>query len=1563
MGLPPGDASRGDQRPTLIVGVGASAGGLSALEQLFDHMPSDTGMAFIIIQHLSPDFKSLMDDLLARHTSMPIHRVTNGTELHRNSIYLIPPKTHMTVRQERLYLTEKTISVHVELPIDIFFKSLAEDAGGKAVGVVLSGSGSDGSRGIVAIHRNGGLVIVQSPESAQFDGMPRNAIATNECDFIVDVDRVPRILAEYAADPQAVRAAIDREPQVLSDEGEFAGVFALLRCNYHLDFSKYKGTTVGRRIRRRMEFRQLKNVSEYLSILSVDPKELELLYQDLLIGVTEFFRDPPAFSFLEQDVLPQLFANLRPNEDLRVWSAGCATGAEAYSLAILLAETSQKLGFRGKTTVFATDAHRASLEVASQGVYDRDRLVNVKPEWLQRYFKREGDDQFRVTSDLRKLVVFAPHNVLNDPPFTRQDLVCCRNLLIYLQPDSQEKVLSLLHFALRKNGVLFLGKSESLGALAGEFQSLGGQYRLFRKLRELRLATDLDATRRERAPLTPTVSSVGGRRMVSINRQMLSDYDQLLRTHLPAGVLIDEHRHVLHYFGNVAEYLKPLEGRVETNLLALVDENLMVAISTSLQRVERTHQRIVTRNVRIRHGSEQELVDLTVAPLVPDDGLGAHYHVYFERARNTDHLPPASDSEIATFDKERQYRQYMSDLEAELQSTRENLQTTVEELQASNEELQATNEELLASNEELQSTNEELHSVNEELYSVNAEFERKNVELKQLNIDHENLLASVDTGTVFLDREFRIRKFNPAITSFLKLLPQDIGRPIDHIAYHLTQQEELLANVRQVLATGVAIEKETQTRDNRWLRPRIMPFRNETGQIEGVVMTFSDITVMKEAEQKIRHINEELESKVQERIRDLQRETEERQRVEQAEQFLRSTIDGLSAHICVIDETGRILVTNRAWKNFGTENNACESAIDEGASYFDALKSCNEGDRAEVDAFREGINAVLAGDLPEFVREYACHSEHVKRWFLCRVNPFFVDDRRYVIIAHENNTQSRLAEAALRASEERHRLLADNLFDVIWTMNLDGRFTYVSPSVERMTGFSPSEFVSLPWEELYPSGSLTLVQQGFVDAKENVQAGLPVDFRSRVLQMRCKDGSIKWVEVVASALPDGDGRTSELLGVTRDISERKQAELALRETNVELRQATAKTRELAERAEAASAAKSDFLATMSHEIRTPMNGVIGMTGLLLDTQLNSEQRRYANTIHASGEALLVLLNDILDFSKMEAGKLTLEAVDFELTVMLDELAAPLAARAREKGLTLKCEVGPEVPSRLRGNPGRLRQVLSNLAGNAVKFTDRGEIHLQASVLEQTETDFLLRFTVRDTGIGIPLEKQQKLFQKFTQADASTTRRYGGTGLGLAIAKDLAELMGGQIGVTSTLGSGSEFWFTVRLRRQLMRDLRGDVSATVGFSRAAVPAIHRRGARILVVEDNAVNQEVALGILRKLGLRADAVGDGAEAVELLKTLSYDLVLMDMQMPEMDGLEATRIIRDPESSVLSHCVPVIAMTANAMRGDRERCLDAGMNAYVAKPISPQSLAEALNAWLPEENGAVEGGPASP
>lgn len=863
---PPADAPN-PESPRAVVAIGASAGGLAPLEEFFDHMPADSGLAFVVIQHLSPDFKSLMDDLLARHTLMAIHRVSNEMPVEPNSIYLIPPKTQMTYVNGRLYLSERDTSRHPDLPIDIFLTSLARDAAKDAMAIILSGTGSDGSRGIRDIYQAGGLVLVQSYETAQFDGMPRAAMASGCCHLQLPPGRMAEFLGGYLATTPRQRArflaSFNKE-----EPSQFQKIFKQLRTRYPIDFGKYKDATVNRRILRRLQFRGVDDLDGYAKLLETDSEELDTLYRDLLIEVTEFFRDPPAFEKLEQGVIADLFENRGADDEIRVWSAGCATGEEAYSLAILLSEQARKAEFRGALTIFATDAHRSSLETASQGLYPAQRLQHVSAQRRQEFFQPEGEDCFRVKPGLRKLIIFAPHNLLGDPPFTRMDLVCCRNLLIYLQPKVQDQVVASLHFALRPAGTLFLGGSEGLGSLAGCFETIDSSAKIYRKTGEIDLSDKLRMPTPNLTPLRPV--ALPAKPSVNLDRQLLHDYDFLLREYAPCGFLINNGREILHCFGDVSAYLAPPQGRFQNDLTTQVVSSLRLPLETALHRAIKQEGNITIRNLPVETPLGHKRLDLAIECITGADSTPPHYFVGLRPALvAAEPVTEAGPPSLPEGEVKAHLQQRIVDLELELEGTRQSLQTSVEELQTSNQELQATNEELLASNQELQSTNEELHSVNEELYTVNAEFELKNKELQQLNQDHENLLASSADGTVYLDKDLCIRKFNPAVTRFFKLLPQDIGRPIDNIAYHLSRQGKLMQDIRLVLTEGNPVEAEITTPDGRQLLKRIHPFRTEAGTTDGVVLTFTDVTRIKEAERALAEMNQKLEHAVEERTREL----------------------------------------------------------------------------------------------------------------------------------------------------------------------------------------------------------------------------------------------------------------------------------------------------------------------------------------------------------------------------------------------------------------------------------------------------------------------------------------------------------------------------------------------------------------------------------------------------------------------------------------------------------------------------------------------------------------------
>ena len=820
-----------------IVGIGASAGGLEPIEQFFDFMPADTGMSFVVVQHLSPDFKSLMPELLARHTKMPIHPVEDGVEVEPNNIYLIPPRKTMVLEGRHLRLRDRVSNDKMELPIDMFFESLAQHAADRGIAVILSGAGSDGSRGLKSVHAAGGLVVGQVASTAGFDGMPRSAKATGMVDVICNAAAMPDAILRYAQDPHAFRNADGADHNYPSDGNHIGELFRLFRKQYSIDFEKYRPTTIERRIDRRVAMGHYSGLEEYARRIRNDPEEMDALFRDLLVEVTEFFRDRPAFDRLTQEVIPKILRQCPRDGQVRIWVPACATGEEAYSIAMIAAELQSGEINRAdvEIKVFATDVHQRSLEAASNGVYGKDSVEKL-PKVYRKKFIVEKDDRYVVHPKIRQMVIFAPHDITSDPAFTKLDLISCRNALIYLESPVQQKVLSLFHFGLRVGGYLFLGPSETLADLAGEFDVVDSHWRIFRKKRNVRLSEVNDglfppAIR----PIRQKFPSLAAKTLESSENLLDDVRDQLLREYVPPSLLVNDRNELVHSYGDARRFLRQPEGPATLDVLRMLDGDLRMAVSAVLHRV-RTGGDQTVRVDAVAMGESEANVSVAGRPY-PHRGR----RMVLLMLEATDKQPTQRseitiDSTVTTAQADERIRE----LESELSFTKESLQAAVEELETSNEELQSTNEELVASNEELQSTNEELHSVNEELHTVNTEHQLKIQELMQLTDDMDNLLLSTRIGTIFLDQDLRIRKFTPAIAEAFYVLPQDLGRPIRHIATNL-DLFNLDEDVRKVLRTGEAIEREARNRDNRGFLLRIQPYKgSDSGQ--GVVLTCVDIS-------------------------------------------------------------------------------------------------------------------------------------------------------------------------------------------------------------------------------------------------------------------------------------------------------------------------------------------------------------------------------------------------------------------------------------------------------------------------------------------------------------------------------------------------------------------------------------------------------------------------------------------------------------------------------------------------------------------------------------------------
>ncbi|MGQ9364999.1 chemotaxis protein CheB [Azospirillum sp. ST 5-10] len=924
------DAAPLEGRPCCIVGIGASAGGLEALQRFFDHVPEDSDLAYVVVQHLSPVHKSLMGDLLAKHTRMEVLQAVDGMMVERNTVYLLPPGKHMTIEGRSLRLTAKDAATGISLPIDIFFSALARDEGPLAIGVILSGTGSDGTRGLLAIKSAGGFAAVQEPETAQFDGMPRSAMAAGRMDAVLPPDQLPRCIVEHAG-----RALARARPLPGARRREAAGdplaqIVAAIRTVTGVDFSLYKLATLMRRIERRMHAVGLESLDDYAAMLRGNNAETVTLYKEMLIGVTRFFRDESAFETLAEKAVTALVRKLGPPETIRVWVCGCATGEEAYSLAILFTEAMERLGRNADVKIFATDIDHDSIEFASIGEYPRSIAEDVSQERLHRFFQLRGD-KYVVARELRRMVVFAAHNIMRDPPFTKIDLISCRNLLIYMDSPLQRKVLSLFQYALRQGGFLFLGTSESLGDLAPEFHTVDSRNKLFQSLRagSYRLSRLL-------VPQSTAPHRSGDESSMSPATEEAAAIDEsiglLLKAYAPPCLLINEQMNILHVFGDAGPILRVPPGEATLSVLKLLPSSVAMVAGTALNRAFRSSEEFALANIPVKDREGLSAVGLRVKPFVSRK-TGRRYALVL--------LEPAARSVGMTdteFDLNADAAERIRGLEQELLSRGENLQATIEELETANEELQATNEELLASNEELQSTNEELQSVNEELYSVNAEYQAKVEELTEITTDLDNLLRSTEIGVVFLDGDMIIRRFTPAATTFINIIARDVGRSITHLSTNI-EYSDFLSDIRTVFSSHGPVERHVRVRDGRWILTRILPYVSDKNAVAGAVVTFVDVSATKQAEERLQTI-----------------------------------IDSLPEHIAVLDRGGTVVMANASWRQAADDGQAMRPPVADGPGGL--------AGSALPDAVRQGVQEVLAGNADRFAMEYACPTAKGPRWFL-----------------------------------------------------------------------------------------------------------------------------------------------------------------------------------------------------------------------------------------------------------------------------------------------------------------------------------------------------------------------------------------------------------------------------------------------------------------------------------------------------------------------------------------------------------------------------------------------------
>ncbi len=1474
-----------------IVGVGASEGGQRALEQLFAAMPADCDLSFVVIMHLPPDGPTVLAEILRRFTPMEVVTATEGMLLQPNRVHVMPPGSELTVSDGRLHL-EKVRKRESPHPIDRFLAALAADAAVRAMAVILSGSGSDGTTGVKKIKEAGGSVLVQSPKEAGNPAMPQSAIAGGAADLVQPVAEMPGKIASLA------RQSCRLPPQTClprSFDEDLQIVFTLVKDHTGHDFSSYKRNTVMRRLERRMTVNEVSGIGKYIALLQENEREARALCQEILIGVTSFFRDPEAFESLRRDVLPRLLNNREPDDPVRIWHACCATGEEVYSMAILIREFQEAQGQDVPVRFFATDIDEISIAQARSGQYPPDIETEIGEDRLAKYFTRT-DSGYQVVKELREMVVFAHHSLIKDPPFSRLDLLVCRNFLIYLNPDLQKRLIGLFHQVLKPGGILFLGGAETVGRFSDLFSSLDKRWKIYARREGGRRS---DAFFTFAAPVrrmsgTGAFPRPGGGTEPSPGEMA----EKLLKErYLPPCVVVNEKYEVIHVSARMKRFLEVPAGEPTRDVLKMAREGLRPALRAGIYRAFGEDKTVEFRGVTLAEDGGEKAVNVLVEPVNVGKSVGRLAVVVFEPVASPAEVSASpAGGEAAFAGDETSKDRLIHHLEEQLRITHEQLQMTTEQLESSNEGFMSTNEELLSINEEYQSANEELQStneeletskeelqaLNEELVTVNAELQGKVEELNRANADMENLLHSSKIATVFLDRQLTIQRFTPAAAAIFNLIPADLGRPFRHLAGAI-DWPSLTQDAEKVLAGQSFAEREVRELEGgRIFLKRVFPYRSVEGRIDGLVVIFIDITERKGAQETIR---------------------------EAAEQRLLALEAAELGSWDYRLDTGEAFWDERFREIFGLTAEA--------PATLDAAVACmHPQDRAAVE---EAIQQALAGvEGGGYKTEYrVVQSDGSVNWVTSQGRVHFSgedENRRAVRFVGVNRdiTERKQAEETLH----RYELLAENTRDIILFIRCeDGRILEANAAALQAYGYARDEMLSLTVRDLRDAGARELTAAQMAAADEE---GILFE-----TVHRHREGGSFPVEVSSRGATVEGQRI--LFSVIRDITARKQAEEAL---------LLAK-----EAAEAATQAKSRFLANMSHELRTPMTGVLGMLELVLGRSLDPGQREFIDMAHQSARSLLRILNDILDLTKIEAGKLTLEEKPFSLRECVAGSVDILYPEAKRKGIALTYRLADELPERMVGDQVRLRQVLTNLVGNAVKFTEHGSVEVRVAAGDKvSESRREIVFTVSDTGIGIPEEKQLLLFQAFTQVDDSNTRRHGGTGLGLAISKEIVERMGGTISLASREGEGSTFSFSVPL---------GIVDSGKGMDLSSAATCRSLGAggrepspgearpRLLVAEDDRLIRKILEIMLRKFGYDFDIAEDGRQAVRMWEEGDYHLVFMDVQMPILDGFEATRAIREKERQSGGY-TPIVAMTAHALKEDQERCLAAGMDGYLSKPI---------------------------
>ena len=1519
--------STGDSSPAdafLVVGIGASAGGLEAFQAFFSHMDEDSGMAFVLISHLAPDHDSLLSELIGKETQMSVLQLQDETRLQPNHVYVIPPNATLTVNGGMLQLSSPTQARGHRAPINTFFSSLAEDQKDNAVCIVLSGTGSDGTLGLKAIKEYGGLAIAQDTADAKYDSMPRNAILTGLVDYALPAAEIPAKLVDYSKHRNDLRKDFGEEGILNSTADHLTQICSLLRRRLGHDFSSYKQNTLIRRIQRRIQITQQRSVAAYVNYLQADQEEISLLFKDLLIGVTHFFRDPEAFEALKERIIMPLVEQTESDGTLRVWVAGCSSGEEVYSIAMVLAEAMEQQDKRFDVQIFATDIDERALDKARQACYPENIVDQLTPERLERFFIKQ-DNLYQVTKQLREMCIFSQHSLINDPPFSRLDLISCRNLLIYFDTELQKKLIPLFHYALNASGYLFLGSSENLTGYGELFRNVNKPHRLFQKKQAMippRVDFPLINRGLQHQAAPTNLRSNAGRQQVSksIERLLLQEYS-------PACVIINNQNEVVYFFGRTGKYLEPSQGIPSNNLFDLARRGLRLDLRTAIQEVQKDRSVVTKENISLKNEEQVQLIDLIVRPVKEMDESGDLLMVLFKDVGKATSYEQA----IARGTEPQEEPHLVHQLESELRTTQEHLRSTVEELETSNEEQKSANEELLSMNEELQSSNEELQtskeemqSINEELQTVNSELRNKVEELDTVNSDVQNLFESTRIATMFLSLDLRIKKFTPTVNDLFNFIATDVGRPITDMALPL-EGTEITSDIREVLRSLVPIEREIQiTGSDAQYTMRVMPYRTVDNVIDGAVITFVEVTRLHQARRQAEQAAARQSAIAQIGTYALQN-SDTQAICDRATELLCGTLESDLCSLFVYQRESAagsssselLLKSGNGWPEAAIGTTTISAKSSHPGYTLRTQEPTIVKDFAQENRFRpadlmrekkvkSGVSVVVYG----FEGPYGVLTAHTTK---ARV--FTADDISFLqAIANDLSASLQREEATqdLAASRERLNLALDAGRMGVWELDVASglctwsRMEYELLGLSEGMGESPSAEV---FERYIHPEDRDRVNQEVESAISQCS-----EFSSEFRIIRA-DGETRWLAAQSRPNCNTDGTPVNLIGINYDITELKQNAADL---------------------QAADRRKDDFLAALGHELRNPLSALNSSLSLM-DAATNRDRLEQLRTIaQRQLRQLTRLTDDLLDASRVTFGKIRLQRETMELLPLLQHLVEDNQANLAEKSLVLQTQL-PDQSVWIYGDAARLTQAFSNVLRNAIKFSHANStIQLSASIGERTAI-----IKVVDDGIGMEAQALSRIFTAFSQEERSLARS-GGLGLGLALTKGIIDLHEGRISADSPgLGQGTEFTIELPL---LNRDEADIPAPSESAGRAINDSVSQSNlqsecGRVLIVEDDPDSSLLIQLVLEDIGYSAQIANDGASGLAIAREWNPAIIVSDIGLTEaMDGYRFARAIRTDDKL---QDIYLIAASGYGQPEDKARAAAAGFDCHLTKPIDIEAL----------------------